>query len=140
MQAANALPGDMTPHVSKVRFYLAVVGQLIALGGILTVFRAPLLVTFGVFFLGIGIAAFATRGFPSTTARRLTKRELFALVGGMGVVLGALIVLSEIFGEETVKNWPLHPAAYIIGWSTVFHAGRLLRGLASPLSCEPSAV
>jgi hypothetical protein len=139
MQAANVLPGGVIHPVSMGRFCLAVVGQLIALGGILTVLRLPLLVTFAMFLLGIGIATFATRGFPSTTAQRLTKREWFAFVGGMVAVLVVLITLGEIFGEETVKNWPLHPIAYIVGWSTVFHAARQLRGLASHLSCEPTA-
>jgi hypothetical protein len=85
-----------------------------------------------VFLLGIGISVFASRGVPFSDRRSLTKRELFTLIGGMAAVLGALFILGEIFGEETVKNWPLHPLAYILGWSQIFHSIRHLRSIKSP--------
>src|SRR5688500_11474775 len=131
MQAANVLPEGIIHPIPRRRLYGVVAGHLIGLGAVLTVFRVPLYLTFAVFLLGIGISVLASRGLPFNDRRSLTKRELFALIGGMAAVLSALFILGEIFGEETVKNWPLHPLAYILGWSQIFHSFRHLRSIMS---------
>ena len=119
VQAATSSPCQF----AKCRLCLLATGYALMLLGALSIFSAPLYISFLFLLVGAALSVFASFRTPSMTPPPMTKLSWVVLLAGSGI----LLALLNVIGENTVRHWTPHPAGYGPAWFACFQAFRHFR-------------
>jgi hypothetical protein len=108
---------------AKCRLCLLATGYALMLLGALSIFSAPLYISFLFLLVGAALSVFASFRTPSMTPPPMTKLSWVVLLAGSGI----LLALLNVIGENTVRHWTPHPAGYGPAWFACFQAFRHFR-------------
>jgi hypothetical protein len=117
METTGASQNTTPDRPSTVRLAIKILGRLMCLAGMLSLFVIPFYLTLLLAVVGLIAATAASSPTPP-----LSWRGRFTLFGGCLVILGVLCS----FGQGSVRLWRPHPATYVPTWCLCFYTAREL--------------